>query len=194
MSKLVFRYGAMGASKSANALMVQFNYKERGMNAILLKPACENRDGAKIIKSRMGLCAECEFVEDFLSQDLGVRFAREKVDAIIIDEAQFLSPDQVDAFADVVDDYHIPVLCYGLRTDFQSHLFPGSKRLLELSDNLEEIPTICWCGKKARFVARIVNGKKVEEGEQFALGGNDSYVALCRKHFRSGMIGPSFDD
>ncbi len=191
MAKLVFRYGAMGASKTANALMVQFNYKERGMNAVILKPGCENRDGDNIIMSRMGLSGECQNVEDFLAERTPEFKDAASIDAIIVDEAQFLTKEQVERFGEIVDDYDIPVLCYGLRTDFQSNFFEGSRRLMEIADNIQEIPTICWCGKKARFNARICNGKKIETGEQFGLGGNDMYIALCRKHFMTGQIGPA---
>ena len=190
MAKLVFRYGAMGASKTANALMVQFNYKERGMNAVILKPACETRDGLSIIQSRMGLSGECTAVERFLAQRQDNFYDADEIDAIIVDEAQFMTRQQVEQFAKIVDDYDIPVLCYGLRTDFQGNFFEGSRRLMEIADNIQEIPTICWCGKKARFNARISNGRKVESGEQFGLGGNDMYIALCRKHFMMGQIGP----
>ena len=191
MAKLIFRYGAMGASKTANALMVRFNYYERGMHAVVLKPAIEHRDGELILQSRIGLQTECETVEHFLEMHT-TKDSFSGVDCIIIDEAQFLSTEQVDIFAQIVDEHGIPVICYGLRTDFLGNSFEGSRRLLELADNLEEIPTICWCGSKARFNARISNGKKVTEGEQFALGGNDSYISLCRKHFFRGEIGPDF--
>jgi len=192
MAKLIFRYGAMDASKTANALMVRFNYNERGMHAVVLKPGFENRDGAHIIKSRIGLEAECEAVETFLAERTPDFFDADQIDCIIIDEAQFLTVEQVNQFAWIVDNLNIPVICYGLRTDFTGRAFPGSGRLLELADNLEEIPTICWCGHKARFEARVCNGKMVTEGEQVALGGNDMYISLCRKHFMNGDIGPAF--
>ena len=192
MAKLIFRYGAMDASKTANALMVRFNYYERGMHAVVLKPGMENRDGANIIKSRIGLSAECESVESFLEERTPEFNDAASIDCIIIDEAQFLTEEQVDRFAWIVDNLDIPVICYGLRTDFMGKAFPGSRRLLELADNLEEVPTICWCGRKARFLARVSNGKMVTEGEQVALGGNDMYVSLCRKHFMNGEIGPAF--
>jgi len=192
MAKLIFRYGAMDASKTANALMVRFNYYERGMHAIVLKPGMENRDGETIIKSRIGLSAECDTVEDFLAERTPDFHDAKDIDCILIDEAQFLTPEQVEQFAWIVDNLDIPVICYGLRTDFTGHAFPGSMRLLELADNLEEIPTICWCGRKARFEARVCNGKKVTEGDQVALGGNDMYISLCRKHYMEGNIGPDF--
>lgn len=188
MAKLYFRYGAMGSSKTANALMVNYNYFERGAKPIMLKPALEDRDGEKIIKSRIGLSWECEFVEDFLANmEKDPKYVKQ-YDAVIIDEAQFLTEEQVDKFAKVVDEYHVPVICYGLRTDFQSHLFPGSKRLLEVADKVEEVKTVCFCGKKATHNARVKSGVIIRDGEQVMMGGNESYVALCRKHFLEGRL------
>ena len=188
MAKLYFRYGAMGSSKTANALMVHYNYIERGSNAVLLKPQLENRDGEKIIKSRIGLESECCYVEDFITE-IGTNWdAARKYDAVIVDECQFLSAEQVDWLSDLVDFAEIPVICYGLRTDFQSKFFPGSKRLMEIADKIEEIKTVCWCGRKAAINARISDGKIVRNGEQVMMGGNESYIAICRKHFKLGML------
>lgn len=183
MAKLIFRYGAMGSSKTANALMVHFNYEERHKKVILLKPEIENRDGEKIIRSRIKIAHTCQLAEPFLDS-----YNDEFYDAIIVDEAQFLEAKYIDKLAELVDKNDITVICYGLRTDFQSHLFPGSKRLMELADDIEEIRTICWCGKRAHFNARIVDGVMVTEGEQVQLGGNESYTALCRKHYMFRMI------
>ncbi len=185
MAKLIFRYGAMGSSKTANALMVRYNYVEKGKKVVLLKPRCEDRDGECVIKSRIGLSEPCEFAEDFLAD-----YSGEHYDCIIVDEVQFLAPDIIDMLSDLVDDHGITVICYGLRTDFQSHLFPGAKRLMELADDIEQIKTICWCGKRAHFNARLLNGEMVTEGEQVQLGGNESYTALCRKHYKMRMIEP----
>ena len=185
-AKLWFFYGAMGSSKTADALMKQYNYHEKGMKAALLKPKLENRDGEKIIRSRIGLQAKCEYVEDFLES---VKLnGKPTCDAIIVDEVQFLSRSQIDVLSDIVDYYDIPVLCYGLRTDFQSNAFEGSARLLELADELIETSTVCWCGRKARFNARVCDGHIVRDGNQVQLGGNESYVALCRRHFKQGKI------
>ena len=182
MAKLYFKYGAMGSSKSAQALITRFNYEERGMKVWLLKPETDNRDGVATIRSRIGLRADA----DVLKTDDSVRAAydirlREKrrTDVIIVDECQFLMPSQVDELRDLVDEEDIPVLCFGLRTDFQTHLFPGSRRLFELADSITEIKTICDCGKKATVNARISNGRVVTEGEQVLIGGNDSYLAMC---------------
>ena len=188
MAKLYFRYGAMGSSKTANALMVNYNYLERGCNSLLLKPRLENRDGETIIKSRIGLESKCRFVEDFFDEIDKDPEKLKQYDALIVDEAQFLTEEQVDRFADIVDNAGIPVICYGLRTDFQAKFFSGSRRLLEIADKIEEVKTVCWCGSKATHNARIFNGKIVRDGAQVLMGGNESYVALCRKHFNMGML------
>ena len=185
MPKLIFRYGAMGSSKTANALMVRYNYVEKGKKVVLLKPKCENRDGEKTIRSRIGLEDPCEFAEEFLEQ-----YSGEHYDCIIVDEVQFLAAEVIDRLSDLVDTYGITVICYGLRTDFKSELFPGAKRLMELADDIEQIKTICWCGKRAHFNARVLNGEMVTEGEQVQLGGNKSYTALCRKHYKERQIKP----
>lgn len=200
MAKLYYRYGAMGSSKTANALMVQYNYIERGQKAILLKPKLDSRDGENVIASRMGLKAECEYVEEFLQNldtatfsygdDKENRPSPIKCDAVIVDEAQFLSTVQVDQLSDLVDFLDIPVLCYGLRTDFQGHLFEGARRLMEIADVIEEIQTVCWCGRRASFNARIIDGKILKKGAQIMLGGNESYISLCRKHYKLGMLHP----
>lgn len=196
MAKLYFRYGAMGSSKSANILMVRYNYEERGQYAILLKPRTDDRDGEHKIQSRIGLSAPAEYVDDFLKEisklwngkETEYLYHGKKVNAILVDEAQFLSPEEVDALSDIVDFYEIPVLCYGLRTDFLNHLFPGSRRLMEIADVIEEVPTVCWCGKRVQCNTRYSNGKIVREGAQIMLGSNESYVALCRKHYKEGKL------
>jgi thymidine kinase len=185
MAKLIFRYGAMGSSKTANALMVRYNYYERDKKVVLLKPRCEDRDGAKVIKSRIGLEEPCEFAEDFLEN-----YSGEHYNCIIVDEVQFLAPEIIDRLSDLVDTYGNTVICYGLRTDFQSHLFPAAQRLMELADDIEQIRTICWCGKRAHFNARLLNGEMVIEGKQVQLGGNESYISLCRKHYKERQIKP----
>ena len=193
MAKLYFRYGTMDSSKTANALMVQYNYMEKKQTAVLLKPQIEDRDGVRKIRSRIGLEAECEFVEEFLRRAeedwfSGKDDAYRGIDCVIVDEAQFLTAEQVNMFARVVDELDIPVICYGLRTDFTGHLFEGSKRLFELANRLEEVPTVCWCGKKAKFNARVKDGKIVRTGEQIMMGGNESYITLCRRHYFEGRL------
>ncbi|MCR5105100.1 MAG: thymidine kinase [Eubacterium sp.] len=187
MAKLYFRYGAMGSSKSANALMVRYNYIERGQTAILIKPDGENRDGEDIIKSRIGL-SEKAYTLSWLKEHISKMDKADLWDCIIVDECQFLASQDVDYLADIVDDYDCPVICYGLRTDFLGNLFDASARLMAIADVIEEVPTVCWCGKKAHFNARIKDGEIVRAGEQIELGGNESYTALCRKHFKLGII------
>lgn len=182
MAKLYFRYGAMGSSKSANAIMVRHNYLERGQKVLMLKPRLDTRDGVTTIGSRCGLSCECQFIEDIDS------FNVKDFDCVIVDEAQFLTRAQVEKLVHVVDVDNVPVIAYGLRADFQGNLFEGSKCLLAWADTIEEVKTICWCGKKATCNARVVGGKVVKEGEQIVLGGNESYVSLCRKHWAEGKL------
>ncbi|MBQ7885517.1 MAG: thymidine kinase [Clostridia bacterium] len=184
MAKLYFRYGAMGSSKTANAIMVQYNYHERGQNALMIKPRLDNRDGERIVGSRSGLSAPCVYMEEIDSLDLSA------YNCIIVDEAQFLKKEQVQKLVDIVDGMNIPVICYGLRADFQGNLFEGSTWLMAWADTIEEIKTVCWCGRKATYNARVIDGKVAREGEQIVLGGNESYVALCRRHWKSGELAP----
>ena len=179
MAKLYFKYGAMGSSKTANALITKFNYEERGMKVWLIKPSVDDRDGANAVKSRIGLYAEAYVVTP--DKDLMAEYKNHSdIDVIIADECQFLTPNQIDDLRKIVDLYDIPVLCFGLRTDFLTKLFPGSRRLFEVADSISEIKTICACGKKAIINARIdENGNVVTEGAQILIGGNDSYVAMC---------------
>lgn len=189
MAKLYFRYGAMGSSKTANALMVEYNYRERGKKALLTKPAADTRDGEKIVSSRMGLKENCIWMEEVMEMPETEIL---KYDCMIVDEAQFCSKEQVEFMVHLVDDCNLPVICYGLRADFRNNLFPGSMWLLAWADQIEEIKTVCWCGRAAKCNARFNQNGIVREGEQVVLGGNDSYVALCRKHWREGNLGPDF--
>lgn len=181
MAKLYFKYGAMGSSKSAQALITKFNYEEKGMSVWLIKPGTDTRDGADIIRSRIGLSQSAQIIQP----DESIIEAYENAgnyDVIIADEAQFLTPDQIDELRRLVDEEDIPVLCFGLKTDFLTHFFPGSKRLMELADSLTEIKTICDCGRKATVNARFdENGRIITEGDQVMLGGNDSYTAMCHR-------------
>ena len=181
MAKLYFKYGAMGSSKSAQALITRFNYEELGMKVWLIKPSTDDRDGADIIKSRIGLSARACIIKP---EDSIREFLKEQghIDVIISDESQFFTPEQIDELRYIVDEDDIPVICYGLRTDFMTRFFPGSMRLMELSDSLAEIKTVCTCGSKAMVNARIdENGRIITEGSQVFLGGNDSYRAMCHK-------------
>jgi len=181
MAKLYFKYGAMGSSKSAQALITQFNYEELGMSVWLIKPSIDTRDGADIIRSRIGLQRSARIITP--EQNIAEEYAAAgKHDVIIADEAQFFTPEQIDQLRLLVDEENIPVLCFGLRTDFLTHFFPGARRLMELADSLTEIKTVCACGRKATVNARIdENGHVITEGDQVFLGGNDSYIAMCHK-------------
>ena len=180
MAKLYFKYGAMGSSKTAQALITKFNYEERGMRVWLIKPSIDDRDGADIIRSRIGLEAKCRVITPEENIIDVFRHLDAHMDVIIGDECQFFTPEQIDNLREIVNDYDIPVLCFGLRTDFLTHLFPGSRRLLEVADSIDEIKTICACGRKAIVNARIDgSGRIVTEGSQIVLGGNDCYVAMC---------------
>lgn len=187
MAKLYFRHGAMGSSKTANALMVEYNYRERGKKALLVKPKLDNRDGDALMKSRAGLSHPCIYLETLLTMTDG---QIQEYDCIIVDEAQFAVKAQIEFLVHIADDLNIPVICYGLRTDFRRELFEGSMWLLAWADEIEEIRTVCWCGKGARFNARFdENFHMITRGEQVMLGANDSYTALCRKHHREENLG-----
>jgi len=182
MAKLSFRYGAMNSSKTANALMQKYNYEERGMKALLVKPSTDIRDGTLTVKSRIGLESEA-LLFDNLNDDIVKQH-----DVVIIDEVQFLNKNQINYLSVICDDLDINVFCYGLRTDFQGNLFEGSKWLLAIADKIEELKTTCWCGAKATHNARInEDGEVVKHGEQIELGRNDKYISLCRKHFVGGL-------
>lgn len=183
MAKLYFKYGAMGSSKTAQALITKFNYEERNMSVWLIKPAIDTRDGRSVIKSRIGLADTAESIlPDTNILERFESFLPKKVDVVIADECQFFEKTQIDQLRTIVDDYGVPVLCFGLRTDFLTHLFPGSHRLFELADSISEIKTICDCGTKASVNARIdASGNIITTGDQVFLGGNDSYIAMCFK-------------
>ena len=189
MAKLYFKYGAMGSSKTAQALITKYNYEENDMKVWLLKPSADTRDGAAVIRSRIGLEAECEIATP--GTDIYERFRTGRMgscDVIIVDECQFLTMEQIDQLRAIVNDFSVPVLCFGLRTDFVTKLFPGSLRLMELADCIEEIKTMCDCGAKATVNARISDGYIVTEGAQVVLGGNDSYIAMCHRCYIRGIL------
>ena len=181
MAKLYFKYGAMGSSKSAQALITKFNYEEKGMSVWLIKPSVDTRDGADVIRSRIGLERRAQVITP--EQDIVAEYrAAGRHDVIITDEAQFFTPAQIDQLRELVDTDDLPVLCFGLRTDFLTHFFPGAQRLMELADSLTEIKTVCACGRKATVNARIAAaGRIITEGDQVFLGGNDSYIAMCHQ-------------
>ena len=188
MAKLYFKYGAMGSSKTAQALITKYNYEENDLKVWLIKPSADTRDGAEVLRSRIGLEAEVEVIApevDIYARFLGGKARRS--DVIIVDECQFMTEKQIDQLRAIVDDHNIPVMCFGLRTDFQTHLFPGSRRLMEIADTIQEIKTICDCGAKATVNARVNDGYIVTEGAQVVLGGNDSYIAMCHKCYVRGI-------
>ena len=188
MAKLYFKYGAMGSSKTAQALITKYNYEENDMKVWLIKPSADTRDGAAIIRSRIGLEAKCEIATP--DTDIYERFRATRMgecDVIIADECQFLTVEQIDQLRAIVNDFSVRGLGFGLRTDLQARLFPGSLRLMELADCIEEIKTMCDCGAKATVNARISDGYIVTEGAQVVLGGNDCYIAMCHRCYIHGI-------
>ena len=189
MAKLYFKYGAMGSSKTAQALITKYNYEENDMKVWLIKPSADIRDGVDILRSRIGLQAKVQVI--LPEEDVYERFVQTRkgsCDVIIVDECQFMMPEQIDQLRAIVNDFEVPVLCFGLRTDFQTKLFPGSLRLMELADAIEEIKTMCDCGVKATVNARIdCEGHIVTEGAQVLLGGNDAYIAMCHRCYIQGI-------
>ncbi len=189
MAKLYFKYGAMGSSKTAQALITKYNYEENGLQVWLIKPSADTRDGIDLLRSRIGLEAKVEVISP--QTDIYALFSQSrqgKCDVIICDECQFFSREHIDQLRSVVNEFDVPVICFGLRTDFLCNLFPGSHRLMEVADTIQEIKTICDCGAKATVNARIdAGGYIVTEGAQVVLGGNDSYVAMCHRCWVRGI-------
>ena len=189
MAKLYFKYGAMGSSKTAQALITKYNYEENHLNVWLIKPSADVRDGAEILKSRIGLQSAVHIIPP--ETDVYALFEetqKDTCDVIIVDECQFLTPSQIDQLRYIVNDFDVPVMCFGLRTDFQTKLFPGSMRLMEVADTIQEIKTICDCGAKATVNARIDGeGHIITQGAQVVLGGNDAYIAMCHKCYVNGI-------
>ncbi|MDF1771599.1 MAG: thymidine kinase [Pseudophaeobacter sp. bin_em_oilr2.035] len=190
MAKLYFNYSTMNAGKSAVLLQASHNYRENNMDTYLLTARVDDRAGKGRIASRIGISAEADVFsagEDLFAK-IKLRLSQGSVSSIFVDEAQFLSPDQVWQLARVVDDLGVPVLCYGLRVDFQGNLFPGSATLLALADEMREVRTICHCGKKATMVIRQDDqGRAITTGDQVQIGGNETYVSLCRRHWREAV-------
>jgi len=190
VAKLYFYYSAMNAGKTTNLLQSRHNYAERGMNTLVIKPRTDSRSGENRVRSRIGLEAEAVDVDASINLLDLVQNASETqpIDCVLVDEAQFLSADQVDQLTEVVDALNIPVLAYGLRTDFLGALFEGSRQLLALSDELREIKTICHCGRKATMVVRFDGeGQPMHSGDQIQIGGNETYVSMCRRHFKESL-------
>jgi thymidine kinase len=190
MSKVYFYYSAMNAGKSTVLLQSSYNYQERGMRTLLFMPVMDTRAGHGRIVSRIGLSSDAIALQeqDNLLERVREAHAASEVACVLVDEAQFLTPEQVRQATDIADTLRIPVLCYGLRTDFQGRLFPGSAELLAVADNLIELKTICHCGRKATMNLRIgAGGDAVTVGAQVEIGGNDRYVAMCRRHFKEAF-------
>lgn len=195
--KLYFRYGTMGSAKTALLLTTAYNFEERGMRYVCLKPVIDTRDKKNVIKSRIGIERECRWIyHESNLYDMAQELFEESmsvIDWFLVDEAQFLTSEQVDQLSRIVDDFGSNVICYGLRTDFQSKLFEGSRRLFEIADTIDEIKSTCTCGRKTIINARIdANGDFVEEGEQVEIGGDDRYIAVCRKCWRNKRIEQSY--
>jgi len=193
IGKLYFRYGTMGSAKTALLLTQAYNFEERGMQYLCMKPIIDDREKENVIRSRIGIERKCSWIypESDLYTMLKDMFEKSGTvkDWVLVDEAQFLSAPQIDQLARIVDDFGVNVVCYGLRTDFQSHLFEGSRRLFELADSIDEVKSTCSCGRKTIINARIDSkGNIVTDGNQVEIGGNDKYVALCRRCWRNRRI------
>lgn len=190
MAQLYYRYSTMNAGKSIELIKVAYNYEEWGKHVLCLAPGADNRYGIGKITSRIGVSREAIIVND--ETNILKLFIREnkkkKIDCVLVDECQFLKKHHVQELTEIVDSFDIPVMAYGLKNDFKNELFEGSYYMLVYADKIEEIKTICWCGRKATMVARVIDGKFVKTGEQIVVGGNDMYVSLCRKHYNDGRL------
>ncbi len=192
MAQLFFKYSTMNAGKSIELIKVAYNYEERGKRVLVLTPAVDDRAGKGVISSRVGLTREAVPIEEdtnilalFMDEN-----EEEEISCVLVDECQFLKEHHVLELVEIVDSLDVPVMAYGLKNDFRNELFEGSYYMLVYADKIEEIKTICWCGRKATMVARIVDGKQVKEGDQIVIGGMDMYIPLCRKHYNDGRLGP----
>ena len=194
MAQLFFRYSTMNAGKSIELIKVAYNYEERGKHVLVLTSGLDDRYGKGVVRSRIGLSREAVAVEedtDILDVFMMENY-RQRIDCVLVDEAQFLKRHHVEELVEVVDSFDCPVICYGLKNDFSNQLFEGSYYLLVYADKIEEIKTICWCGRKATMVARVVDGRVVRTGDQIMIGGEEMYVSLCRKHYIEGRINGDF--
>ncbi|MFA5528171.1 MAG: thymidine kinase [Peptostreptococcales bacterium] len=190
MAQLYYRYSTMNAGKSIEVIKVAYNYEERGKNVLVLTSAIDDRYETGRITSRIGLSRDADLIYDKTNVlELFLKKNKTKpIDCVIVDECQFLQKHHVEELAEIVDSCEVPVLCYGLKNDFKNELFEGSYYLLVYADKIEEIKTICWCGKKATMVARLVDGNIEKTGEQIVVGGNELYISLCRKHYNEGRM------
>ncbi|KAE9539056.1 thymidine kinase [Ursidibacter maritimus] len=191
MAKLYFYYSSMNAGKSTTLLQSSYNYQERGMNTLVYTAAIDDRYGVGKVASRIGISQEAALFHTTtdLFSEVSAHIQKQTLHCILIDEAQFLTKEQVYQLSEIVDKFNIPVLCYGLRTDFRAELFEGSQYLLAWADQLEELKTICYCGRKANFVIRLnEQGEAIADGEQIQIGGNDTYLSVCRRHYKEKLI------
>ncbi|MDD3169744.1 MAG: thymidine kinase [Eubacteriales bacterium] len=190
MAQLYYRYSTMNAGKSIELIKVAYNYEERGKRVLVLTPSVDDRFGVGVIASRIGVTREAVAInEDTNILELFLKDNKKSpIDCVLVDECQFLKKHHVQELVEIVDSCDVPVLAYGLKNDFKNELFEGSYHMLVYADKIEEIKTICWCGRKATMVARIVDGKFVKTGEQIVVGGNDMYISLCRKHYNDGRL------
>lgn len=190
MAQLYYRYSTMNAGKSIELIKVAYNYEERGKRVLVLTPSVDDRFGVGVIASRIGVTREAVAInEDTNILELFMKENKKNpIDCVLVDECQFLKKHHVQELVEIVDSCDVPVLAYGLKNDFKNELFEGSYFMLVYADKIEEIKTICWCGRKATMVARIVDGKFVKTGEQIVVGGNDMYISLCRKHYNDGRL------
>ena len=190
MAQLFFKYSTMNAGKSIELIKVAYDYEERGKRVLCLTPKVDSRYGEGVIASRVGLQRTAVAISE--DMDILEVFMRENekqpIDCVLVDEGQFLKKHHVEELVEIVDSLNVPVMVYGLKNDFKNELFEGSYYLLVYADKIEEIKTICWCGRKATMVARVEDGKLVKEGKQIIVGGNNMYVSLCRKHYNDGRI------
>lgn len=190
MAQLFYRYSTMNAGKSIELIKVAYNYEERGKHVLVFTSGLDDRYGKGVVRSRIGLSREAVAIEedtDILDVFMMENYRR-RVDCVLVDEAQFLKRHHVEELVEVVDSFDCPVICYGLKNDFSNQLFEGSYYLLVYADKIEEIKTICWCGRKATMVARVVDGRIARTGDQIMIGGEEMYVSLCRKHYNEGRI------
>lgn len=187
MSKLYFKYGVMGSSKSAIALMTKYNYEQKGFNIMLIKPAIDTRDG-DMVSSRIGISCKCfKFGKDFdLLKYFNEQNSLKKINGVIVDEVQFCTREQIEALREIANT--VSVICFGLKTNFKSELFEGSKRLLEIADNISEIKTVCKCGNKAIINAKVVGGKIVKDGNEIDIGGDEKYISICYNCWLKGKV------
>ncbi len=190
MAQLFFKYSTMNAGKSLEVLKVAYNYDERGKRALILTPILDENTGLPLVKTRLGLEKEAVYVspETNIIQLFLEESEKKTVDCVLVDESQFLEKHHVEELVEIVDSCNTPVLAFGLKNDFRNELFEGSYHLLVNADKIEEIKTICWCGRKATMIARVSDGKIVKQGEQKIIGGLEMYVPLCRKHYNDGRL------